>query len=208
MDKPIFDRLQEADWGSILKKLRAFTRYRVRHYGSTGDPDTLIAKGMSVDDIVHDVVVKTMHGTRKWDPNKGELLPWLKDQVKSEVDALFRSAARHREIAVPDDYPEAADLLIHSRLASDDPLHNERSETPEDILLRKERDSLRSDTVWELALGDDELEEIVIAVSDGCDSTPRALARYLGVPVEDIYNRLKRLRRRAKDFRRDQDEYH
>ena len=55
-----------------------------------------LAVGVTVEDIVHEVIEKTMNGTRQWDPDKGELLPWLRDQVKSVMGNLVRSAAHRR----------------------------------------------------------------------------------------------------------------
>ena len=68
------------------------------------------------------------------------------------------------------------------------------------MLIEKEKMEWRRAMIAQWAGGIPELEKVVDAVASGCEPKPRHLAMELGVPVEDIYNRMKRLRRRARDL--------
>lgn len=202
MDTHIFKQLQQVDWDSIFKPLYTFTLYWLRRCGWNSGPTCVIAKGMTVDDIVYSVVGKTINGTRKWEPEKGDLLPWLKDQVKSEVDALLKSSARRFEVGVLDENQGDADYFLSSRMVDDDVLHNKHPETPEEILIRREDEKANANSLFQMAAEDPELGAIVESVMDGCEPEPRYLAEYLNISVDDVYNRMKRFRRRIRPLRR------
>lgn len=136
-------------------------------------------------------------GFRNWDPEKGPLVPWLRDQIDSVMDALANSATHKREQRFSpesEEYPDEVQCsgsLSQSR--SDD-------ETPLEILLGKERRLEAKEqlsALFEEISDDPELEELVEAIWDGCRPEPRFLAEYLSVPVKNINNRNKRLHRRV-----------
>lgn len=129
------------------------------------------------------VIEKTLSGERHWDPAKGPLVPWLKDQVKSVIDALATSAPSRREALAgerDEEEQEEKELAVQ-------PTHQEQR------LLTTER----VNTLFQAVSDDRELEEVLEAIMNGCEPTPRQLAAELNVSVQDINNRLKRLRRRA-----------
>jgi hypothetical protein len=111
------------------------------------------------------------------------LVPWLKDQVKSVIDALATSAPSRREVlAVERDEEDQEEKELAVQPA-----------TQEKSLLTAER----VNALFQAVSDDRELEEVVEAIMNGCEPTPRHLAAELNVSVQDINNRLKRLRRRA-----------
>ena len=110
-------------------------------------------------------------------------MPWLKDQIKSVIDALATSAASRREVlAVERDEEEQEEKALAVQPANQ-----------EKILLVAER----INTLFNAVSDDRELEEVVEAIMDGCEPTPRHLSAELHVSIQDVNNRLKRLRRRA-----------
>jgi hypothetical protein len=198
LDPEVFRQLQRQDWGDIGNALVAFAIYWAQRYSwQTGDGWDL-AKGSSVQDVVQTVIRKTFDGTRRYDPRLGELLPWLKDQVKSEIDALFNSASQRNDqpllIAQAVDYPDQS---------ADMPARDARAVSalfrlnPEELVLHDEAIRARVNAIFTAADNDAELVVIVEAIMDGCSPKPQALADRLHVGVEDIYVRTRRLRRRA-----------
>ena len=143
-----------------------------------------LAPGISLADVVQRVIEKTLSGERQWDPTKGPLVPWLKDQIKSVLDALAKSAPHRHETQALAGEDKAERVGIGA--ASPPP-------NPEEQLLQAER----VNTLFQAVSGEQELEEVLEAVMNGCEPKPRYLAAELGVPVENINNRLKRLRRRV-----------
>jgi len=76
--------------------------------------------------------------------------------------------------------------------------------TPEEVLINKQsEEEMRDKALYKYAAlfyavsGDSELEEVLDAVINGCELKPRFLAQALNVPVQNIYNRMRRLRRKA-----------
>lgn len=179
-----FRKLCEVDWGAIGVELLAFAASRAKIYRWYSGQGKELAPGVSIEDVVHLVIEKTISGKRNWDPAKGPLVPWLKDQVKSVLDAMANSASNRyetpeREGRNEENTPKGYDLP--------------RPPNPEKAALMADR----VNELFQAVGGDKELEEVLEAVMHGCEATPRHLAAELGVPKEDINNRLKRLRRRA-----------
>ncbi len=143
------------------------------------------------------VIIKAISGQREWDPAKGPLKPWLMDQVKSEVDALARSAShRHEVVAALDDAEEEAAPPERHTVRPIEP--RAEPEEPEAALLRAEHErqvSERISAFFRAVEGDPDLEEIVTAIMGDCGQQPRFLAEALGIDVSEVNNRLKRLRR-------------
>lgn len=134
-------------------------------------------------------------GKRKWDPSKGPLRPWLKDQVKSVIDALDQSAPHRREVGFSED--EGRESFDNKREAS---FITAQTSNPEEIVLKKEASEQaerKINDLFQAVSGEADLEEVLEAILDDCEPKPRYLAVKLDAPVTDINNRLKRLRRRA-----------
>lgn len=150
--------------------------------------------------MVQLVILKTIEGRRRWDPAKGPLVPWLKDQIKSEIDALATSASHRYDMPLDEEGGEQFKDKKEHHAIEVDILEGMRSLDPETIFLEKEKtrhERERVDALFEAVSGEAELEEVLEAVLYGCEPKPRYIAEELGTSVEDIYNRLRRLRRRA-----------
>lgn len=205
MDPSVFRQLQDADWEEIGKRLLAFAAWRAQIYWGYVTPETALPKGKSIEDVVNETILKALLGDRIWDPDKGPLEPWLRDQIKSELDALAKSWAARHEMEVPLDQEgeELWELIAGEALQQATyPPHD--STNPEELALRKELSDAEEKiaeglitAIYEAADNDTELVEIVDAVQAGAEPKPRYLAESLGVPVEEIYNRIRRLRRRV-----------
>ena len=200
----IFKELQEADWDAISKELLAFALWWADRYRWRSGSKDILPDGYELCDIVQHVIEKTINGDRKWDPDKGELIPWLKNQVKSVIDAMAKSATHRKEFYFSDDDEDGLTEQEEFAAQQIDPSDNLYRLTPEEVILYKESDGERREkalikysALFYAIEGDEELEEVLEAVIDGCELKPRYLAQELNVPVENINNRLKRLRRKA-----------
>lgn len=101
-----------------------------------------------------------------------------------------------------DDGEELQDK-IRRRAAKEGIFGSAQSQSPEAIILEQEKTLHVEEKVsaaFQAVDGEPELEEVLEAMLDGYVK-PRNLAEKLGVPVTDIYNRMKRLRRRASAIR-------
>lgn len=210
MDDETFQALRQADWGKIGKTLLAVAINYSNKYYSIGYKDC--------DDIVQDVIDKTIRGKpvldpesgedlpwRTWDPKKGELLPWLCWCVKSEIDNSSKKSATKSELLLFNDDADRAfeeSFLPHSA----DTKISENLINPESALLLREKEvhnKQKIGDIYELVEGDEELEEVVLAIDCLIDESETAqkparleLAEYLEISVNEVNNRMKRLRRR------------
>lgn len=205
MDIKIFRLLQQVDWDTVGRRLMYFTVHRFQHYGWAVGIDTALPKGWTIEDVVHEVIIKTISGQRKWDPDKGPLEPWLKDQIKSEIDALVNSAAARREVDVPvgEEGEELWDL-VEIAAVEDGIMGEVAPSNPEHEVMEREKKKWaekRASELIDAVYGEPELEVVMDAILSGCEPKPRFLAEELGVPVKDINKCLKRLRRRAFSIR-------
>lgn len=198
MDEDTFRILRDTDWGTVQKTLLAVAINYSRIYPSIGF--------QTCDDIVQELIVKTLTGQRAWDPKRGELLPWLKHCVRSEINNTANKASTQREIRFSQleegDYESEADFIPgEDRFPSE-----EGSFAPEFALLEKEQQAHHKQAVsnvYTLLEGDAELEDVVLGidcllVEHKQEQLPSRdeLAEYLGISRSEVDNRLKRLRRR------------
>jgi DNA-directed RNA polymerase specialized sigma24 family protein len=200
MEDPLDNRVREiinnADWGVIGKALVAFAEYRVQNYSWRSGSNQVLPLGKTPEDIAQEVILKTISGERTFDPEKGELLPWSKDQVKSIVDALARSAAHRKEVRLED---INRDNDVHPPTSSQRELVS-LEPSPEQHLINSERAGIiksRLEKLVSLAAEDPALEKLMEALMDGCPLKPRFLAEHLGISILETYNLVRRLRRLA-----------
>ena len=200
LDDETFTALRNANWGEIGKALLAVAINYSQKYPSIGY--------QTCDDIVQDVVFKTLSGDRNWDPRRGELLPWLKWCVKSELDNSAKKLATAKELPLFDPDDDSVDIAANQHpqtvTASTNPGSTGRS-GPEHAILNQEREEKAKQTiasVYDAVSHDEELEELVLAMDCLLDDhesaqkpSRRELAEYLDVSEDDINNRMKRLRR-------------
>lgn len=184
MDEKTLRLLQQADWSLLRRKLLTYATWRASHYWWPRGHGLELAQGTTVEDVAHEVIVKALDNIRQWDPARGQLFPWLQAQSNSIIDALAKSAPHRHEVGLLD--TEAVDLIDLS-----DPL---------EIIIEEEtktRTAQQVNALLRMVETEPELKEVLELILDGCDPKPRHIALKLGVPVKDINNRLKRLRRRA-----------
>jgi len=189
LDQQTRKLLREADWETIRGELLAYAMWRARSYWWNRGGDLDLAKGYSVEDVVQEVIVKALSGLRRWDPEKGQLFPWLQAQSRSVMDALAKSASHRREM----------------RILETESLASAQSPDPLEIVLEKEAETQtrkKVEALFQAVDGVPELREVLQVIMDGCQPWPRHIASELGVSVREVDNRLKRLRRCASKLAR------
>lgn len=190
--------------GEISKELTAFALWRAWNYAWRYGRGRDFALGRSVEDIVQEVIYKALSEERQWDPERGELVPWLKDQVKSIVDALARSAAHRYETASVERMVEEGTFdKVEYQPVQAGVLVVPKAADPKEIVAQREYVEQRMSDLYNAMDGDPELEDVLLAMLDGCEAKPQSLATTLGVSVTTINNRLKRIRRRARQLKGD-----
>lgn len=198
--------LIEFPWEEHYPRLIAFTEWVIQ--GKQWNSNVL-PKGQTAESVVRDVIAKTFSEERNWDPERGELLTWLKWVIRSEVSHLAESAANMVEVRLSqagenDSQDDSSD--IERRQPSPQRLH---VGSPEEMVTDTETETEKTEAarqkinaLLEACSGKPELEEIIYAIVDGqCSAKPQELSEFLGRPKEEIYQNLRALRRRAVNIR-------
>lgn len=196
-DPETFRALSQAPWGPIFVRLTAYIEVRARQYRWSSGTSDVLPDGMTPEHIAADLIVKTLGGDRVWTPGLGELEPWLREQVRSELSNLVTSAEHKLTRPLIE-----SDLLADGTQSSDVMMDSDgRPETPETRLLAVEEAEERRRVLCAAAEGDEELEELVLVGLDLDDPAPRFLSEALGVPVRKVEIRARRLARRLRKAR-------
>lgn len=175
MDLEARRKLHDADWADIGIRLTAYAMWKARNYRWRTGQVWALAAGKTPEDVAREAIVKVLEGSRHWEPERGPLLPYL----EGIVDSLMSHLAASSDNTVIQPWHEAIPESGAGR----------ESEDADADLIERLRAALRQQ-------GADELLAILDVVQ-GCGATPRAIAVALHTSVNDINNRLKRLRRVA-----------
>lgn len=159
-----------------------------------------LPESSSAPDFVQSALLEAIKGKRKYDPARGELVPWLKSQIRSLIWNARDYHRRRPESRYPEsDDPEYVEDKLSFQAVEDGVFGDSIGINPEDIIIAKEEEEEAGKVVGELyqtIQGEPELEGIIDALLNGCEPKPRYLATELGVSVQEVHNRVNKLRRR------------
>lgn len=194
----VFRRLREADWGIIGKKLLIHAHYRAAiYYSWRGDQTFELAAGHTIEDIIQEAILKACTGERKWNPEKGSLELWLKDQINSLMDHLAKSATNRYETHTLEtirgdstEDPWDSDALEYA------PPESARVASAEEIAIRQEEVKQEFDLLLGAADGDEQLEQMIQVVWEGYEKSSE-ISEAMGVPVKEVYTLTRKLKRRV-----------
>lgn len=201
-DTEILRRLDAVDdWPGLVQKMIAYAVQlaKIEYKWRAG---TVLPKGYDIKDVVYTTIKKLYSEERTWNPDKVSLEAWLRLNIRSEMNNLFRSAYTHsgevREVPLPPDNKRGSVPIEKKAVVGE--MFERHSPNPEAIVVEKEKGEYRNvmiEALYEAIEGDEVAEEIYYAVLDGCERKPRVLASRLGRPKDEINNALRRIDRRA-----------
>jgi len=172
-----FDGLREADWHEIGIRLCAYASWKARNYSWRTGSTLFLAAGNTPEDIAREAILRVLDGRRRWEPERGALLPFLQGVVDSLMSHLAASADNSLLAAAAG--PAALALAAWPQ----------PEEQPADDAVEQLRTTLQARREQELL--------VVLDAVQACAPKPAAIAAHLGVAVSEVNNRLKRLRRIA-----------
>jgi hypothetical protein len=202
VDSEVDRKLEQVDWKAIGMALAAYAVGKARNFGwRTGNASDL-ARGLEPIDIAQRAMELVINRRRKWDPNRGEILPYLKGVVDSIMSHLADCEDNVRQVA----FPEGEDgEELQDRTELDVPgydytgLLTQQIPTPERALRSRDAraEDERIERLFEAVADDAELTQLLDAIIETGETTAKPLAEHLKTTPADINNRLKRLRRRV-----------
>jgi DNA-directed RNA polymerase specialized sigma24 family protein len=183
--------LSDDDLLKLLKRLTLHAEcklVRLRWRGVPGGPPP---RGVQAEDIAAEAITRVLDGTRAWDERtQPDLLKHLRGVVDSLVSELVRSFdnRRFRRIGPPGAGDEST--MVHEAPG--------REPDPRELASSREAaETFRAPIVE--ALREDELAYQVFECLEADITKPSDIADYLGLPVSEINNAQKRLRRKVED---------
>jgi DNA-directed RNA polymerase specialized sigma24 family protein len=193
----VFRKLQEADWRAIGTQVTAHATWKAQNFAwRTGDHEDL-ALGLQAIDIAQTAIKKVLTGERAWNPERGDLLSYLKGVVDSLVSHMANSMDNSLQARLAED-EEGKELL------DDTEFHAARND--DFGLLSSHQRRQGSNTDWQSQLvaelftaveGHDDLMAVLDVVMSSGETKPAEIATELSVEVSEVHNRVKRLRRAA-----------
>jgi DNA-directed RNA polymerase specialized sigma24 family protein len=152
-------------------------------WGSTAGP-----RGVTPDDIAAEAICRVLRRQRRYDPAKyPDLKLYLRGVVMSLVSHLAESAGVRRVRPFPQVQQDGTDDPVDMEPEGDEP-------APSENCIRKET----VDTLKTVAVGEqNDLVVRILTCLDAGITKPAEMAQHLGVPVRQINNAQKRLRRIA-----------
>jgi DNA-directed RNA polymerase specialized sigma24 family protein len=136
-------------------------------------------------DLLQEAVLRTLQGSRRWDPERVDLARFLREAMRSIANAAVRSP--QNSTVRLDNYEEQS---ASEHVLTDD------SESKEATFGRSQEIGQQVAAVIDAAGKDEFLCKVVEAIMDG-DDKAGAISKRLAVRVEDVYNALRKLRRRV-----------
>jgi len=192
----------EADWEAIGKALTAHAIRQAGKYLWRSKTPHDLAKGFSPEEVAQEAIRRVWDFERRWNPEKNpDLLEYLKSVVDSIIWALLYSDdhLKTRHFPTDDAGKELRDEVIAAAQENDPtgelPLTSS-SPDPESKFIEFEEETAAEmllDRLYDLTSEDPEIQKIIECKMDGLK--PRAMAEELGIPIEDVRNRIRRLNR-------------
>lgn len=175
MDEELKAKLDDQNWGLIIKRLTLHAHLRLKFWKLVRDKGL---KGYSAEDIALEAVSLAYSGEWKWDPKKSDLLTYLKFHV---VNGLVSNLARNKEVlnSVNSDEFDSEDTF-----SVEDDLNAS-------LITNLIRNSLKDD-------------ELLLKLYDGLFSGMKReeLSKHLQITIREFDNSLRRLKSRMLKFKK------
>lgn len=203
-DPSIREDLKQKDWETILPGLLYYAHSLCRKYYWLGN------RHLSPQDLVQEAIARAFGcgkdgGYRNW--NK-ERCPDLSVFLKSTIKSIVNHKIEHLRKFPHDSIEKHGERVDESPIDEDDTrlaksmLSGISGESPEEILLSSENTRMLSERVNKLkslAEDDEEIGFVIMCFEEGI-STPREIAETTGYNIHNVYNIIKRIKRKARNI--------
>ena len=150
---------------------------------------------LSPEDIVIETIIRVLDGRRKWNSEKhSEIEKYLKSNIRSVINHSFDTVDDTQTQRYPEDckgneyIPFSADSVVNEYTES------LQIPTPEELFFSEKKLTEFNSTMLAHFTEHPELEELALCYMDNL-SKPQDIAKELSIPVSEVNNRKKRLRR-------------
>lgn len=183
----------ESDFKELWARLYAYGLRLFAEFGLRGPDAVIPGVGLSVEDFVAKVLLEYADGKLPYRAERGKLFSLLATAMRNDIIDSLRKPSHSRE--------ETRSPLPRADKSDGEPPSLDElpaSASPIDDLLAQASHRTR---LLDALADEPELSEVVRAVLDHGLTKPREIAGALGIPVTELQNCKKRLRRRLVGFR-------
>lgn len=168
-----WEKYSDKEWKQILRELRNYTKAKC----------TVLPADVEPDDIASESLKRVLEGSRNWNLEKyPDLLSLLKSTVDSIISKIWKLACSKERMRETKGY---TNIEVLEKYESPDAEKREQEQ-----YFEKRLDEIRVS-----AEGDEDLEEMFLAIKYGCFSRSQ-IAEYLKWDIKRVDNAIKRLKRR------------
>jgi hypothetical protein len=184
----------------MLLDLAGYAAFRARNYWWRSGNQQDLAKGMHLKDVVQEAVARVLQESRRFDANRGALLPYLKGVIDSIISNLADSIDNRSQSRFPEygsSEPESIDRLRLMGLGIDPNEWFGETEN-QSVEARMSHEELSEPQIVALvqAIDDAELRTLFNAIRE-VGGKPADIAHYLGISKVKVYDGIRRLRKLA-----------
>ena len=187
------DTHPEIDFRELSVRLAGYGLRIFAEFGLGGQNATVPGVGLSLEDFVWNVLAQYAEGAMAYEAARGDLFSLLARALRNDIIDSMRKAAHARE--------ESRSPVPRENSQKDAPPSLDELSAPGegiDSLLAEESYRAR---LLETFADEPELADVVRTVFELDLTKPREIAAALGIPVTELQNRKKRLRRRLIEYR-------
>jgi DNA-directed RNA polymerase specialized sigma24 family protein len=181
MDKEVRRLFEDADWYRLTLELAKYARMLIhRKRWRTGSVN-ILAEGKCCEDLVQEAVKKAFDESRSWDPERVDLLRFLKGIVRSLVSHLVECDDNKLTVSGLDDESQRErerDEIV--------PFGSKPASTPEELVLAAERQTRAYRMVLDAVQGKAELEDVALCLMDGVHKA-EDIAENTGIEIKRVY---------------------
>jgi DNA-directed RNA polymerase specialized sigma24 family protein len=195
LDEETREKLNNANWDTILPKVLKYAHWRARMYRGLPSPES--------EDLVQEAISLAFgvgpDGThRKWNCEKcpdltQHLIGIIRSITSHETERLRKY--RHKHFGATKEGNQQDRLEIEASLAFSDKIP-----TPEQIIAGEQRAREIIEELDKISVGDEEMQLVLMCIFDDGFTKPQEIADATGYEVKSVYNILKRIRRKAREL--------
>jgi DNA-directed RNA polymerase specialized sigma24 family protein len=191
-DPSIREHLDGADWDAVLLRVLKYAKARSRNLtwlGEKADPETLVHEA-----IARAYGIGTGETYRNWNRDAcPDLATFLIGIVRSITSHEVEHESKFSQGSLLSENGSIRDNELFK--CADETVGFQKPKNPEEQLIEGEELKLIVDELDKLSLEDEDLGMVILCIKDGI-SAPRQIAETLGFDIGQIYNLLKKLRRK------------
>lgn len=150
---------------------------------------------LTPEDAVNETIRLVLDGTRKWDNEKhSNIENYLKWNIRSVIDHSFDTVDSTQTARYPEDDKGNEYIPSPEHSEINDFTESIRTQTPEEIILSEKEFTEFNAKILAGFVEYPEIEDLILCIIEGV-SKPQEIAKELKIPVSEVNNRKKRLRR-------------